>query len=268
MKNIKIILIMTILAIVVIAFGCGCTDKETKNQQSEGVNKTVLTVSAAASLTEAFNDIEKKYENENTNIDLKMNYGASGSLRQQIEGGAPIDVFASAAQDQMDMLAAKGLAYNETRKDFAGNALVMIVPKGNVLHINNTQDLAKSEIKRISLGQPSTTPAGKYAQEYLMKEGTWDKISNKIVMAENVKQSLLYVERNEVDAGFVFKTDATSAQPNTIDTIETINTTTPIMYPIVVVKSTTHKNEAEKYINFVTGEEGKTILGKYGFTQI
>lgn len=265
-RNKFILAIAAIAIIIVVVFALSNSNSGQNIQQNQNDSKTIITVSAAASLTEALNDIEQKYESENPNIDLKMNYAASGNLRQQIEGGAPIDVFASAAQDQMDMLASKGFVYNDTRKDFVGNDLVMIVPKGNILNLNSTKDLVKPEVKRISLGDPATTPAGRYAQETLMQEGTWDGMSNKIVKAESVKQALVYVERNEVDAGFVFKTDATSAQPDTVQIITTVPTITPVTYPIAVVKTTTHEEESKKYISYVTGDEGRAIMEKYGFS--
>ncbi|WP_321417497.1 molybdate ABC transporter substrate-binding protein [uncultured Methanomethylovorans sp.] len=225
-----------------------------------------ITVSAAASLTEAFTDMETEFEAENPDIDVVCNFAASGTLRTQIEGGAPVDVFASAAEDQMDTLASKGFIYNDTREDFAKNSLVMIVPKGNTLGLTGMQDLTKSEVEKISIGNPDTVPAGKYAKEGLTIAGLWDSVSNKTLLAENVKQALVYVETGEAEAGFVFSTDASSAKNGSIEVITSVPVTTPITYPIAIVSSTQHEEDSQLFIDFVTGEKGESILEQYGFS--
>lgn len=235
------------------------------SKKSESSSKEIITVSAAASLTEAFTDVEKEFETENPDIDVVCNFAASGTLRTQIEGGATVDVFASAAEDQMDKLASKGLIYNDTREDFVKNSLVMIVPSGNVLGITSMKDLTKPEVEKISIGNPDTVPAGKYAKEALTIAGIWDSVSNKTILAENVKQALVYVETGEADAGFVFSTDASSAESGSIEVITSVPVTTPITYPIAVISSTQHKENSQLFIDFVTGEKGKSILGQYGF---
>lgn len=234
----------------------------TQQQTSE---TTQINVAAAASLTEAFTDMEKEFEAENPGIDVVYNFGASGTLRTQIEGGAPVDVFASAAEDQMDMLATKGFVYNDTREDFVENSLVMIAPKGNTLGLTGMQDLTKTEVEKISIGNPDSVPAGKYAKEAITNAGLWDSVSGKMLMAENVKQALVYVEKEEADAGFVFMTDVSSAQPDTIEVVTSVPVSTPITYPIAVVSSTQNQDDSQLFIDFVTGEKGKSILEQYGF---
>ncbi|WP_321420129.1 molybdate ABC transporter substrate-binding protein [uncultured Methanomethylovorans sp.] len=235
--------------------------------QQQITQPTQINVAAAASLTEAFTDIEEKFETENPEIDIVYNFAGSGTLRTQIEAAPETaDVFASAAQDQMDMLASKGFIYNNTRQDFAGNSLVMITPKGNALGLTGIQDLTKTELEKISMGNPDTVPAGKYAKEALTNAGLWDSVSSKTLMAENVKQALVYVETGEAEAGFVFSTDASSADNDSIEVITSVPITTPITYPIAVVSDTQHKEDSQLFIDFVTGEKGKSILEQYGFT--
>lgn len=236
----------------------------TQQQTSE---TTQINVAAAASLTEAFTDIEKEFEAENPKIDVVYNFAASGTLRTQIEAAPETaDVFASAAQDQMDMLASKGFIYNDTREDFVENSLVMITPSGNALGLIGMQDLTKTEVEKISMGNPDTVPAGKYAKEGLTNAGLWDNISSKTLLAENVKQALVYVETGEAEAGFVFSTDASSAKNGSIEVIASVPVTTPITYPIAVVSATQHKDDSQMFIDFVTGEKGKSILEQYGFS--
>lgn len=264
-------LLLTITFILTIAlFASGCTDiPASENESVESATTegpVAITVSAAASLTEAFTEMEKEFENDNPDIDVVFNFAASGALRTQIEGGAPVDVFASADQDQMDILQSRGFIYNDTRGDFVENSMVMIVPKGNEPGLTSMEDLTKPEVKNIAIGNPETVPAGKYAKESLINAGLWDSVSGKTLLGENVKQVLVYVERGEADAGFVFRTDASSAQPDTIEVVTTAPVEAPITYPIAVVSSTQHREEAQQFIDFVTGETGSSIMEKYGFT--
>ncbi|MDG6244219.1 MAG: molybdate ABC transporter substrate-binding protein [Methanolobus sp.] len=257
--NKKPTLAITVILTIVL-FVSGCTDMGKDQAQ-----KTSITVSAAGSLTEAFTEMEKGFETENPDIDLVFNFAASGALRTQIEGGAPVDVFASAAQDQMDILASKGLIYNDTREDFVENSVVLIVPKGNEFGIEGMEDLTQHEVKTIAMGNPETVPAGKYAKESMLSAEIWDSVSGKMLMGENVKQVLVYVERGETDAGFVFGTDASSARPGSIEVITSVPVSTPVTYPIAIVSSTRYTEESRLFIDFVTGEKGRSIMEQYGF---
>ena len=262
-------LILAIVAMLSIALCVsGCTDKGTEINSTTQTPTTpvTVTVSAAASLTEAFTEIEKVVEKDRPDIDVVCNFAASGTLRNQIEGGAPIDVFASAAQDQMDTLASKGFIYNNTRKDFVENSLVLIVPTGNAHKITAVEDLKKPEVKKIAIGNPESVPVGKYAKGAITNKGMWDGLSGKMLMGENVKQVLVYVERGEADAGFVFSTDASSSKGGTIEVITSVPVTTPISYPIAMVSSTQNREQAQFFIDTVTGDKGKTILESYGFS--
>lgn len=226
----------------------------------------VITVSAAASLTEAFTDIASQYKEEHPGAQVNLNFGGSGSLRAQIEGGAPVDIFASADQNQMDMLGDKNLIVNSSRKDFAQNSLVLITPEKSTLNITSLQDLKDPQVKKIGIGNPDTAPVGKYTRLTLTEAGLWDQLEKKVVLAEDVKQVLVYVERGEVDAGFVYMTDAKTATPGTIKIVASVPVSTPVNYPIAVVSSSEHKEEAQNFVDFITGEEGQEILEKYGFT--
>jgi molybdate transport system substrate-binding protein len=225
-----------------------------------------ITVSAAASLTEALTDITSQYEEENPGTNVSLNFGGSGNLRKQIEGGAPVDVFASADENQMDTLGNESLIDNSSREDFAQNSLVLIVPENSTLNITDIKDLADPEVQKISIGNPDTAPVGKYTRTALNETGLWNQLENKMVPAEDVKQVLLYVERGEVDAGFVYMTDAKAAEPGTVKIVASVPVSTTVNYPIAVVSSSDNKKEAQEFVDFVTGEEGQKILQKYGFT--
>ncbi|WP_440948398.1 molybdate ABC transporter substrate-binding protein [Methanosarcina sp. T3] len=270
----KELIVLLVLLGVFLAIGCAENGSEAVNETgtpiaetpvSEQESETIL-VSAAASLTEAFTDMESQFEAENPGVDVNFNFAGSGSLRTQIEGGAPVDVFASADQNQMNILAGEELIENSSRKDFAQNSLVLIVPSSSTLNITGIEDLTSPEVERIAIGNPETAPVGKYTTQSLTEAGIWDQLEDKTVLAEDVKQVLVYVERGEVDAGFVYMTDAKTAEPGKIKVVATVPVTTPVSYPIAVVSASENKEEAQEFIDFVTGQEGQEILEEYGFT--
>jgi molybdate transport system substrate-binding protein len=223
-----------------------------------------LIVSAAASLTNAFQDVGKKFEAENPGVTVIFNFAASGPLFQQIEAGAPVDVFASADQKTMDQAEEKHLILDESRRNFAGNQLMLIVPKASRVPIKNAMDLSGREIAKIALGKPETVPAGRYTQEALTNYGLWETLSPKFIYGDSVRQVLDYVARGEVDAGFVFATDAAIAKDK-VKVVSVMEKHKPAVYPIAIVSSTQKKQLAQKFLDFVLAEDGQQILSEYGF---
>jgi molybdate transport system substrate-binding protein len=223
-----------------------------------------LIVSAAASLTNAFQEIGQRFSISDPGTKVVPNFAASGALLQQIGKGAPVDVFASADQKTMDQADEKKLILSETRKNFVSNSLVLIIPLGSKIPIKSPQDLAAKEVTRVALGNPDTVPAGRYTQEVLKNEGLWEKLSPKFIPADSVRQVLDYVSRGEVDAGFVFATDAAVAREK-VQVVATLEKHKPILYPVAVVAATQKKDLAQRFIDFVLSKEGQEILSKYGF---
>lgn len=223
-----------------------------------------LLVSAAASLTNAFGEAGKQFEAANPGVKVVFNFGASGALMQQIDKGAPVDVFASADQKTMDQAKEKNLIVAESRKDFVSNGLVLIVPKDSKLVIKGVKDLADPKIARIATGNPETVPAGRYAQEVLTKAGLWDSLKPKYIFAETVRQALDYIGRGEVDAGFVFATDAASVKDK-VQVAAVAEGHQPIRYPVAAVAGTKRKELSQKFIDFLLGSEGQAVLSRYGF---
>jgi molybdate transport system substrate-binding protein len=273
----KGLIVLFILLGVFLTIGCAEKGSEATNETSipvaeetpvsEQQSETIM-VSAAASLTEAFTDMESQFEAENPGVDVNFNFAGSGSLRTQIEGGAPVDVFASADEKNMDTLAGEKLIENSTRKDFAQNSLVLIVPANSTLNITGIENLTASEVEKIAIGNPESVPVGNYTLTALTEAGLWNKTENKFVLAEDVKQVLTYVERGEVDAGFVYLTDAKTADPGTIKIVSNVTVSSPISYPIAVVSASENKEDAQEFLDYVTGEEGQKILEEYGFTPV
>jgi molybdate transport system substrate-binding protein len=225
-----------------------------------------LIVSAAASLTDAFNEIGKKFESANPGTKVVFNFAASGVLLQQIDKGAPVDVFASADQKTMDQAMEKNLIIPNTRQDFVSNELVLILPQASKTTVKALQDLTGKEIAKVALGNPESVPAGRYAQEILTNAGLWAELKPKFIFGESVRQVLDYVSRGEVDAGFVFATDAAVAKDRVRVALEA-GTPKPITYPISVVASTGKKDLAKRFVEFVLSTQAREILSKYGFNK-
>jgi molybdate transport system substrate-binding protein len=225
-----------------------------------------LTISAAISLKDALDAMERAYASQAPGVSLAMNYGASGTLQLQIEQGAPVDVYISAAPKQMDELASKGMLLEGTRRDLLRNGIVLIVPKGSTLGVSSFQDLLKPEVKRVALGEPVTVPAGKYAQEVLAHLGIYDQVNAKAVLVEDVRQVLTYVETGDVDAGIVYTTDALSSNKVKIVAKAPANSHKPVIYPVGVIKTTKYPAAAEAFEDFLSGPQGRAIFEKYGFS--
>lgn len=219
-----------------------------------------LTVSAAASLTESFKAIGVRFEAKHPGAQIRFNFAASGALLQQIANGAPVDVFASADQDTMDRGAMLWLA--GTRRDFAANALVLVTPPdGSARQIS---DLALPTVHRIAVGKPASVPAGRYAQQALAGLQLWEPLQAKLVFADNVRQVLDYVARGEVEAGFVYRSDATLL-PGKVRVAGVATGHTPIRYPVAVVKDSRHPELARDFVAFLAGAEAQALLRQAGF---
>ena len=227
---------------------------------------TNVTVSAAISLKDALDAIKQAYASQAPSVSLSMNYGASGTLQLQIEQGAPVDVYISAAPKQMDALESKGLLLAGTRKDLLRNGIVLIVPKDSTLGIANFQDLLKTAVKRVALGEPTVVPAGKYAQEVLTHLGIYSQVNAKAVLAKDVRQVLTYVETGDVDAGIVYTTDALSSSKVKIVAQAPPDSHEPVIYPVAVIKTTKSPTEAKAFEDFLSGPQARAIFEKYGFS--
>jgi molybdate transport system substrate-binding protein len=223
-----------------------------------------LVVSAAASLTNAFAQIGREFENAHSGTKILFNFGGSGQLLQQIAKGAPADVFCSADQETMDKAEAANLLETGTRTDFVSNSLVVIVPADSTLAVRSLNDLAKSEIRHIAIGNPESVPVGRYGKSVLAAAGLWNALEPKMVNTQNVRQSLDYVARGEVEAAFVYRTDAVIL-PDKVRIVLEAPTTRPILYPMAVVKGSGGKPAARNFVAFMRSAKAKSILKKYGF---
>ena len=186
--------------------------------------------------------------------------------RQQLLQGAPVDVLATADEATMNKAIEQKAIDVTSRKTFARNTLILIQPKDSRVRVKNLQDLTQEKIDRIAMGNPANVPAGNYAKAALEKQGLFSNIQPKLVYSQNVRQALDYVIRNEVDAGFVYRTDAI-LQADKLNIVANIPTVTPVSYPIGIVSHSSNKAEAKRFVDHILSAQGQAVLKKYGFTK-
>jgi molybdate transport system substrate-binding protein len=223
-----------------------------------------ILVSAAASLTDAFKEIGAAYTRANPHTVVRLNFASSGALQQQIQQGAPVDVFASAAAREMDALQVSGHIENATRVNFAANRLVLITPRSGSIH--RWEDLRSPSVRRVALANPASVPAGRYAKETLTHRGLWSVVQSKCVFGENVRQTLTYIANGDADAGVVFATDAqidkdrvrVAQESSALDHL-------PIVYPAAVVRGAPNGAAARRFVSFLRGPVAQAILARCGF---
>ncbi|HZP35509.1 MAG TPA: molybdate ABC transporter substrate-binding protein [Methylomirabilota bacterium] len=233
---------------------------------TSGATAQELTLSVAISLKDVTEELGRTFMAAHPGVTLRYNFGASGDLQKQIEAGAPVDLFLSAAQRQMDELERKSLILVETRRAFARNALVVVKPADSKVDLTKPADLAEARIGRIAIGNPKSVPAGQYAEESLRTLALWDRVQPKLVFAENVRQVLDYVARGEVDAGFVYSTDAAIRPRGVKEAFRPPDDSyRPVVYPGAVVAASKQATLARAFLDLLTGEQGRAVLARFGF---
>ena len=223
-----------------------------------------LTVSAASSLSQAFKEIAQSFEARHPEVKIALNFGASGALLQQLAKGAPVDVLASADQETMDLAEKQGLVVAGERRDFVGNRLVLIVPGDSRLSIGHLQDLAQPGVRRIAIGNPASVPAGRYARGALQAARLWPVLQARVISTQNVRQALDYVARGEVDAGFVYATDA-SLMKEQVRVVAQVSLDRPIRYPVAKTAGSLHSEQAQRFIDFLALPGAQAVFARHGF---
>lgn len=223
-----------------------------------------LTVSAAASLTDAFREIGTRFEAGKPGTTVRFNFAASGVLIQQVLQGAPVDVFVSADQETMDRGVKEKVLDAATRRDFTSNSLVMVTPAAGAPALLKVTDLTKPEVRRVAVGKLATVPVGRYTKQSLEAAKVWDALEPKLVFADSVRQVLDYVARGEVEAGFVYRTDA-ELMKDKVRVVLTARDHAPVTYPAAVILESKQPALARKFVTFLSSAEAQSILGRYGF---
>ena len=229
---------------------------------ASSASATEIVLSAAASLSSAMRDLVAAHARENPQTRVLVNTGASDVLVAQIAKGAPADVLATADEDSMDRAQRQGLVVAATRHAFARNRIVLIVPAGRTTA--RLADLRSPRFVRIAVGNPASVPAGRYARAALERAGLWNDVAPRLVFGENVRQVLDYVARGEADAGLVYATDVDAAGGR-VHAVDDVAVPQPILYPVAVVASSAHPDEARAFVRYLEGPAARAILARHGF---
>jgi len=226
-------------------------------------NGAEVNVYAAASLTDVLKEIAANYEKQSSDK-IVFNFGSSSILARQIIERAPADIFFSADEAKIDILQIGGLIVNDTRRDMLSNSLVIVVPNDSKLAIASPDDLL-TKTQKIAIAEPRAVPAGIYTKEYLSGLGLWEKLKPKIVPTENVRAALAAVESGNVDAGFVYKTDADISKKVKIAFSVPIEKGPAIRYPVAIVKESKNRLGAENFLRYLQSDNARKLFERYGF---
>ncbi len=260
-----------VLVLCMVLAGCGSPNTAPSEEAvvtedpSPTAEPVELMIAAAASLTDVTAEIAEAYKAEAPNVTLMFTYGASGALQTQIEQGAPVDIFMSAAQKQMDALEEGGLLLDGSRANLLENKVVMIVPADSALGLTSFEDLAKDEVKTVAIGDPASVPAGQYAEEVLTSLGIKDAVFDKVNLGTDVRQVLTWVENGEVEAGIVYATDAATTDKVKVVCEAPADSVKRIIYPVAILKSSTNEEASQSFIDFLKTPDIAALFEKYGF---
>lgn len=261
-KRLLTLILVVVLSVSILVACSG--DSTTATEKSEEVVE--LLVSAAASLTDVMQELGDVYEDRNKNVNLTFTFAGSGTLQTQIEEGAPVDVFMSAAEKQMDTLEKKELILNDTRKTLLINKVVLITPSNSRLSISAFEDILNPEMDKIAIGDPSNVPVGQYSEEIFNNLNMMDTLQSKLIFGNDVRAVLTWVETNEVDSGIVYATDAYTSDEVNIVAEAPDGSHKQVTYPVAVVKSSKKLEESQNFVDFLSTDKAKEVFEKYGFT--
>lgn len=223
-----------------------------------------LTVSAAASLTDAVQEIAKTYEPASGDH-VDFNFGASNFLERQIEEGAPVDLFLSADEASVDRLEKSGSLSPGTRRSILSNSLVIVVESQSALSVDSARVLASDRVRSVALAEPNSVPAGIYARQYLQSLEIWQKVQPKVIPFENVRATLAAVETGNVDAGIVYGSDARISKKVRVAYEVPAQTAPAISYGAGVIRASRHVEAAKKFLSFLESPAAQAIFRRYGF---
>lgn len=261
-KKISLILSMLLLAFSVV----GCSkDNVTDNTNNSQEKESTITIAAAASLKNCMDDkLIPMFNEKYPNIKVQATYDSSGKLQTQIEEGAEIDVFMSAATKQMDELNKKGLIQESSIVELLENKIVLIVPKENSKDIKTFEDILKSD--KIAIGDPESVPAGQYAKQLFENLEIWDQVSSKASLGTNVTEVLTWVAEASADSGIVYSTDAASNDKVKVVLEAPEGSVSKVIYPLGIVKATKNQEAAKSFTEFLQSEEAIKVFESYGFS--
>lgn len=245
--------ILSIAAILLLLAACAETSADETGE---------LAISAASSLTDALFAAEKEFQRTHPEVDLSFNFGSSGKLRNQIQQGAPVDLFLSASEKDMEILQQDGLVSEEEVRHFAENRLVLASAE-QLQETDLKTLLANSEL--IAVGEPESVPVGFYTKEALSRIGIWESLESQLIFAKDARQVLSYIESGNAEMGIIYSSDAElSTRLKTV--IDLPKGDTEIVYPAGILTGAENKEAAKEFMDFLTSKEGRKIVEDYGFS--
>lgn len=260
---------VTAVAMLAVLTACGQTEskgeKETGEKNEGKKPVTELTVLAAASMTDAMQEIGEAYQETHENIEITYQFDSSGTLKTQIEEGAPADIFISAATKQMDELVQGELVEKDSVFPWLENKVVLIVPKDSEDGPDSFEDAAKEEVPMIAIGNEDV-PVGQYTQTIYQNLGLWENIQAKANLASNVRQVLDWVATGNAPCGVVYATDAQIEENVKVVCEAPKGSCDPVIYPAGLVSASKEKEASAEFLEYLKTEEVSKILEAYGFT--
>jgi molybdate transport system substrate-binding protein len=257
MRNVKKALMFAIVAMLPLAMAaCG--------NENGGAGGAELNVSAAASLTDALEEIYAEYQKESADV-IHFNFAASGTLQKQIIEGAPCDMFISASKGHMDGLEAEGLTAEGSRRDLLGNRLTLVASKekSGAVRLDN---LDSDDVAAIAIGEPESVPAGQYAKQSMESLGIWDSVQGKLILGKDVRQVLEYVDTGNVDCGVVYRSDTAVMDSAAIIGDLPEDSHDPIVYPAALMAGSESPGAAQAFFDYLLTPFAGGVFEKYGFT--
>jgi molybdate transport system substrate-binding protein len=250
MRGPRLTLTVALAALGALPLAAGC-------RRDEG-----FVVSAAVSLREPLEELRPSFLRDHRGATLELNLGGSGDLARQIVAGAPADVFIAASDRELDDLDRAGLVLPGTRRVVAANTLVVVVPPGAGPLPARPEELLS--LSRVAIGNPRTVPAGEYARQWLAAVGLWDRLAPRLILTEDVRQTLDYVARGEVDAGVVYATDAPRRDVRVALRPDPA-LHRPIRYPGAVLRASARLALGRAFLDLLAGPAGEAALTRHGF---
>jgi len=228
-----------------------------------------LIVAAAADLSSALKEVTESYEKK-TGVKIKLSFGASGALTQQIKNGAPFDVFFSADMDYPRQIISTGDADSASLYQYAVGKLVLWVPSDSPLDVEHKgmKVLLDPSVKKISIANPQHAPYGRAAVAALKHDGLYDQVSDRLVLGENVSQAAQFVESGNAQVGFVALAHAIAPEIKSKGKywIVPADSYPPLAQGVVVIAHSQHKKEAMEFVEYIKSKECIELLRKYGFS--
>ena len=252
--SVKRVLVWIMLALLL----AGCSREAARDER-----QNEITVAAAADLAPAFEELGQSFE-QATGIKVVYNFGSTGTLSRQIEQGAPFDLFAAANVEFVNSLEQKGLIIPDTKALYSRGRITLWTRSDSQLKIERLEDVARSRVARVAIANPEHAPYGTAAREALQSVGIWEKVKERIVYGENVRMTLQYAERGEVDVAIVALSLSVQSKGRWVLIPEELHR--PLEQTLAVVRGTPHEAQARQFAAYINSPQGRTLMQKFGFT--